>query len=142
VEPASTPSFRAGARSSSLPPKTISDFRRHPVDYGLASGVIVTGWRLVVSGGTASSTTVSAGIEIVTFRRLRRSCPNQRRRAERLWVHQRCNDRQQRRSGTTLVAGERGEAPVVEDEQVDPRQHLAEPYIAFRRERQSFKQTW
>jgi hypothetical protein len=31
---------------------------------------------------------------------------------------------------TTLVAGERGETPVVEDEQVDPRQHLEEPCVA------------
>jgi hypothetical protein len=30
----------------------------------------------------------------------------------------------------TLLAGERGEAPVVEDEQIDPRQHLEEPCIA------------
>jgi hypothetical protein len=30
----------------------------------------------------------------------------------------------------TLLAGERGKAPVVEDEQVDPRQHLEEPRIA------------
>jgi hypothetical protein len=45
---------------------------------------------------------------------------------------------------TTLVAGERGETPVVEDEQVDPRQHLEEPCVAsvFARERQSFEQPW
>jgi len=30
----------------------------------------------------------------------------------------------------TLLAGERGEAPVVEDEEIDPRQHLEEPCIA------------
>jgi hypothetical protein len=30
----------------------------------------------------------------------------------------------------TLLAGERGEAPITEDEQVDPRQHLEEPRIA------------
>src|SRR5271154_3700858 len=45
---------------------------------------------------------------------------------------------------TTLVAGERGEAPVVEDKQVDPRQHLQEPCIASiaAGERQSFEQPW
>jgi hypothetical protein len=43
---------------------------------------------------------------------------------------------------TTLLSGERGEAPVVEDEQVDPRQHLEEPCIASvtAGERQSFEQ--
>jgi hypothetical protein len=44
----------------------------------------------------------------------------------------------------TLVAGERGEAPIVEDEQVDPRQRLEQPCIASvaAGERQSFEQPW
>jgi hypothetical protein len=43
-----------------------------------------------------------------------------------------------------LLAGERSEAPVVEDEQIDPRQHLEEPGIASvaAGERQSFEQPW
>jgi hypothetical protein len=45
---------------------------------------------------------------------------------------------------TTLVAGERGEAPIIEDEQVDPREHLEEPRIASvaAGERQSLEQPW
>jgi hypothetical protein len=43
-----------------------------------------------------------------------------------------------------LLAGERGEAPIIEDEQVDPRQHLEEPRIASvaAGERQSLEQPW
>ena len=42
----------------------------------------------------------------------------------------------------TLLAGERGEAPIIEDEQVHPRQHLDEPRIASvaAGERQSLEQ--
>jgi hypothetical protein len=44
----------------------------------------------------------------------------------------------------TLLAGERSEAPIVEDEQVDPRQHLEEPPIAAvaAGECQSLEQPW
>ena len=43
-----------------------------------------------------------------------------------------------------LLAGERGDAPVVEDEQIDPRQRLEQPCIApiVTGERQSLEQPW
>jgi hypothetical protein len=42
----------------------------------------------------------------------------------------------------TLLAGEWGEAPVIEDEEIDPRQHLEEPCIApvAAGEREGFEQ--
>ena len=44
----------------------------------------------------------------------------------------------------TLLTGERGEAPVVEDQEIDPRQHLEEPRIApvAAGKRQRFEQPW